>query len=72
MLSILLALLARDTHRHSFLAQKSKWTNPPILTAASLLPTAVLVGLLLLLLQGSWTKPAVELARQQAEQFITA
>ncbi len=61
----LLALLARDTHRHSFLARKSKWTNPPILTAASLLPTAVLVGLLLLLLQGSWTKPAVELARQQ-------
>lgn len=61
----LLILLARDTHRHSFLAQRSLWTKPAVLSAASLLPTAALVGLLLLALQGSWTKPAVELARQQ-------
>ncbi len=61
----LLAQLAWDTHRHSAFPQRAKWIHPAVLTGAGLLPTAALFGILLMLLQGSWTRPAVELARQQ-------
>ena len=65
-IALLLGWLAWEASRFPGISPERRfWTRTPALTAYGSLPAILLVKLVLLLLQGSWTTNAVALAREQ-------
>jgi heme A synthase len=63
---LLLIWLAWETHQSPAAAQaRSQWTRPPALILYGTVATALFAGAILAVIQGSWTKPAVNLARKE-------
>jgi hypothetical protein len=63
---LLLIWLAWETdHSPAATSTRSQWTRPPALILYGAVATALLVGSIFAIIQGSWTKPAINLARQE-------